>query len=372
MMDRLFETASVGADAIIRNEKALHLDSAPNVPLLRERELKEIAQAIKPLLENKHGENLFIHGPPGSGKLSSMNYVLAELMEETSRVVPVYVNCWEYPTQMGVYSKVIEELEMPIPRRGLAADEVFNRIRERMDDEGITILLVLDKVNSLIIRGEEGVFHSLSRANATDRMRFGVIGISADSDALSRLSDQVRSSIQFTTLEFKEYTLDQLRIILKERAEAAFAAGSCPEAVLEACAQLGAANKGNARFALEILWKAARNAEKRGSKKIGSMDVLEVSSRTYYEKTSLEESGLLFDLKNFGLSDEEKLALEIIAKRKEVLTTDLYRDFKAVRARSSRQIRNYVSLLGAKGLIRIANSGGGLLKGRKIQLLLRK
>lgn len=371
-MERLFETATTEAGAIIKNETALHPESAPNGPLLRERELKEIADAIKPLLENKHGENLFIFGPSGSGKLTSMKYVLAELMEEKSRVIPVYVNCWEYPTQMGIYSKVIEELEMPIPRRGLATDEVFDRIRERMDADGITILLVLDKVNSLIFRGDENIFHSLARANESKRTRFGVIGISANQDTLGRLSDQVRSSIQFTTLEFVEYTLEQLRHILKERAEAAFASGSCPDAVLESCAQLGKANRGNARLALEILWKAARNAEKRGSRKIAVLDVLAVSSRTYYEKTPLEHSGLLFDLKSFGLSDEEKLALEIIAKRKEVLSTDLYRDFKAVRARTTRQIRNYVTLLGAKGLISVKESGGGMLKGRMIQLLIRK
>lgn len=372
-MENLFQNGIHETGAIIQNEKALLPENAPPALLLRETELKEIADTIQPLLNHSHSENLFIHGPAGSGKLTSMRYVLGALSKQTAKVVPVYVNCWEYPTQMGVYSKIIEALEIPIPRRGLATDEVFTRIRERIDHDGISILLVLDKVHSLILRGDENIFHAVARANENSRTRFGVISISSDSQVLQKLSDPVRALLHFTTLEFKEYTLEQLVQILTDRASKAFATGACPAPVLEACAKIGKANNGNARLALEILWKAARLAERHGARKITVSDVDEVSSRTDYAHALMEDCFTDFNMKEMGLSEEEKLALRIIARKGEVASSEFYGDFMAVRMRSKRQIRNYLGLLGAKGLIQMRSAErAGPLKGRIIQLLCKR
>lgn len=372
-MEPLFQTATYAAGAIIQNEKAILPEHDAPGPLMRESELKEIADVIRPLLSHNHGENLFIHGPAGSGKMTSMRYVLGALSKETSKVIPVYVNCWEYPTQMGVYSKIIEALEIPIPRRGLATDEVFARIRECLDRDGLSILLVLDKVHSLILRGEEDIFHSIARANETGRTRYGVISISTDAQVLEKLSDQVRALLHFTTLEFKEYSLEQIIGILNDRASKAFTRGVWSAQVIEACAKIGKANNGNARLALEILWKAARHAERRGGTKIMVSDVEAVSSRTDYARTLAEDCFSDFNIQDMGLTDDEKLALRIIAKKGEVASSEFYSEFMAVRMKSKRQIRNYLGLLGAKGLIQMRSTErGGLLKGKIIQLLCKR
>ncbi len=372
-MEDLFQADNHEASAIIQNEKAIQPEHDALGPLLRENELKEIADTLRPLLSHNQSEYLFIHGPAGSGKQTSMRYVLGQLSKETSKVIPVYVNCWEYPTKMGVYSRIIETLQIPIPRRGLATDEVFARIREHLDRDGLSILLVLDKVNSLILRGEEDIFYTIARANENGRTRFGVVSISIDSQVLERLSDQVRTLLHFTTLEFKEYSLEQLVEILKDRASKALSSGSCPTPVLEACAKIGKANNGNARLALDILWKAARKAQNRGHKRITPEDVEEVSSKTDYARTLAEDCFTDFNMKGMALSGDEKLALRIIAKKGEVASSDFYNEFMAVKTISKRQIRNYLGLLDAKGLITVRSaSKGGLLKGKIIQLLCRR
>ena len=372
-MENLFQTGNHAAKAILKNEKALLPENAPPGPLLRENEMKEIADAIIPLLSNNHSENLFIHGPSGSGKQTSIRFILQAMRKQTSRVVPVYVNCWEYPTQMGVYSKIIEALGISLPRRGLATDEVFTRIRERIDRDGTSILLVLDKVHSLILRGEENIFHTLARANDNNRTRFGVVSISSDSHVLNRLSPPLRSLMHFTTLEFKEYTLEQLITILSNRASKAFTPGACPGPVLAMCAKIAKVNKGNVRLALEILWKAARRAERRGRRRISVVDVKAVSSKTDYARTLVEDCLGNFNIKGLGLSDDEKLALRIIARKGQVNSSDFYNEFMSIRMKSKRQIRNYLELLGAKGLIQMRPlERAGLLNGRMIQLLCKR
>lgn len=106
---KLFQLSSSESTSIILNENAL-LDKTFDFIRLREGEIAEIADAIRPLLNNRNGDNLFIHGPKGSGKMTVMKYVLDKLTKESSRVLPVYVNCWEYPTQMGIYSQLIKAM----------------------------------------------------------------------------------------------------------------------------------------------------------------------------------------------------------------------------------------------------------------------
>src|SRR5512135_3748684 len=93
-----------GADrgqSIIQSEEVLLPDYMPDELLHRERELQAIADAIKPLLGKRTPTNLFVHGSSGSGKTTCVKYLLKQLSEQSSGVVPVYVNCWENPTQMA-------------------------------------------------------------------------------------------------------------------------------------------------------------------------------------------------------------------------------------------------------------------------------
>lgn len=366
---KLFQNPSSEKSSIILDEKAFLQDNGKTLLLMREKELKEITDAITPLLNNRNGDNLFIHGPSGSGKLSLMEYIIGKLAKETSKILPVYVNCWEHPTQMGIYSKVIEALDMPIPRRGYATDEVFARILERLDTDGISILLVLDKVHGLLQRGDENLFHAIARANEGRRPRFNIIGISADRNALEKLSAQARSSMNFATLEFEEYTEKHLFEILEERAENALAADAWSDETLSACAKMGCANGGNARLALEILRRAAKLAEKRGVRRIEVSDVEKASSKTDYAKSLIE--GGLEDaaMSQYGLTDDEKLALRIIAEKGEIGSSALYVEFKQKKDLCNRQIRNHLRGLEEKRLIQTTLvDSPGMLKEKMIQL----
>jgi len=366
---RLFQKSSSGTPNIILNENALLADSSDFLPM-RDKELAEITDAIRPLLSNKKGDNLFIHGPSGSGKMTMMKYVLGKLAKETSRVLPVYVNCWEFPTQMGIYSKVIEAMGIPVPRRGLATDEVFSRMLESLENEGISVLLVLDNVQNLVLKGDEDIFHAISQANARGKACFSVIAMSAQENALEKLSPQARLALNFTSLEFEAYEEKHLMEILEERAENALSADAWSMETLAACASIGKADGGNARLALEILHRAAKLAEERRSRRIDVSDVEKASSKTEYAKSLIE--GGLDDtaMSQFWLSDDEKLALRIIAEKGEIGASALYMEFKQTRDLCNRQIRNHLHGLEEKRLIKTTLvDTPGMLKEKMIQLM---
>jgi cell division control protein 6 len=331
-MPNLFDGAR-DEPRIIKREEVLLPEYMPDELMHRDAELQVVADGIKPLVQRKTPENLFIHGSSGSGKTSCIKYVIKQLLDYSSAVLPVYVNCWENSTQLAVYNRIVEEMRLPLPRRGLATDEIFDRILQYVRNYKKPILLILDDMDGL--RHDE-LLYVVSRANEKGVV-FGIIGIANDKTIPARLDLRIRSSLRFSEMEFKQYSEEQLVSILRIRAEAALAPGTFDDRLLNKIA--ASAEGGSARLALERLWKAAKHAEKAGRAKIMVQDFEDI--------LSLEST---FKLPELKLSTEEALILEILQKGP-LESSDLYDLFLKQIPKTKRQIRNYIDLLERKNLI---------------------
>jgi cell division control protein 6 len=331
-MPNFFDGADRGS-SIIKAEEVLLPDYMPDELLHRDRELQAIADAIKPLLGRRTPYNLFIHGSSGSGKTTCVKYILKQLSEHSSGVLPVYVNCWENPTQMSVYNRIIEEMRLPLPRRGLATDEIFDRIMQYVRNYKKPILLVLDEMDGL---RHDKLLYVVSRSNE-QRLTFGIIGISNNKALLSRLDSRVRSSLRFSEMEFRPYSEEQLLSILRIRAERALEPGSFDGRLLTKVVR--SVEDGSARVALERLWKAAKYAEKAGHQKVMLQDVEDILA---------EEPA--FKLPELKLSTEEMLIVELL-RGGELESSELYGRFIKKIPKTKRQIRNYLDLLEKKGIV---------------------
>lgn len=325
---------------IIQNEDVLLPDHMPDELVHRDAELQGIADAIKPLVGGRTPDNLFIHGPSGSGKTVCVKYILKQLLDYSSAVLPVYVNCWENSTQMAAYNRIVEEMRLPLPRRGLATDEIFNRISEYVRNYKKPILLVLDEMDALL---HDNLLYVVSRSNEK-RLMFGIMGISNNKALLSKLDSRIRASLRFSEMEFKNYSEEQLLSILRVRAERSLAPGSYDERLLLKVAR--SVEDGSARLAIERLWKAAKHAEKAGRAKIMLQDVEDVLSHQP-----------VFKLPEFKLSSEELLITELL-KKGELKSSELYKRFLKKIPKTKRQIRNYLELLEKKGLIESEKTEG--------------
>lgn len=336
---------------ILRREEILLPDYLPDELVHRDAELQALAGSIKPLLQKRKPDNLFIHGSSGTGKTACIKYLLRQLSEYSSAVLPVYVNCWGNPTQLAVYNRIIEEMRLPLPRRGLATDEVFDRILQYMRNYKKPILVLLDDMDGL---RQDEVLYVLSRSNEKGIL-FGIIGIANDKALPARLDSRIRSSLNFSEMEFRPYSEEQLQSILRVRAEAALAPGSYDERLLAKIAR--SAGDGSARLAIERLWKAAKHADKAGRTKIMLQD--------FEDATAAEPA---FKLPELRLCSEELLLMDIL-RESEMGSSALYERFLKKIPRTKRQIRNYLVLLERKGLIEVRElEGEGMLRARLFRL----
>ncbi|MFH1393653.1 MAG: AAA family ATPase [Candidatus Micrarchaeota archaeon] len=339
--------------AIIAKEEVLMTSHLPDEMLYRDAELQATADAVKPLFKKRYPDNLFIHGKSGTGKTSCVKYIMRQLTEHSDNVLPVYVNCWENYTQLAVYNRIIEDMRLPLPRRGMATDEIFDRILQYVKNYSKPVLLILDELDGL--RHPE-LLYAVSRANEKPGILFGIIAITNNSALLAGLDARVRGSLRFSEREFKPYSEDQIFGILRSRAEAGLVPGSWDEKLLRKIAR--GAKDGSARVALHQLWKAAKKAENRSQKKITIQDLEDVIAE--------EESSLR--LQELNLSPEEQLIVGLL-KNGQMRSSDLYDKFKKKIPKTKRQIRNYLERLEKKELIESEElEAEGMLRPRVFRL----
>ena len=356
-MAKLFDTTS-SENTIIAKEELFHPDYCPTEALHRQNEMETVAAAIEPMIHGKACTNMFICGASGTGKTLCMKLILDQLKESSALVTPIYVNCWDYPTKMAIFYKISEALSLILPRRGLAADEVFERILDAMKKQNIAILLVLDELDSIVFRKEDSFLYTMSRAGLDRGARFGIVAISNKKDLTMLLDARAASSLRLSSFEFKEYNVEQLKAIVLERAKNALVPKTWDAGAIEACARAGFGKNGNARLALEILWKSAQLAEQRNSAKIELQDVEEVVKMVEQRPSRGQRKKVSFQAQGLNLCEEEKILVNILLDG-ELPSTELYEAVAAKMKKSKRQIRNYLQLLEARGIVESKETSSG-------------
>lgn len=329
---------------IILNESALLPKFSQDAHLMcRKLEGERILNAIKGHSLGACSENLFVHGPSGCGKTAIVKWAVHRMEEQNRQMVCIYANCWRYSTSMSIYAKIADALGEPVSRRGRASDEIFDRIVGLMKASNTPILLVLDEIEALVRYDNARILHNIARVDE-DRVFFQVIGISDNNAILFKLPEKTREILRFTKIEVPCYTREELLSLLKDRAVAGLRPQSYEDDLLEDIADIGVASCGSGRFALEILWRAARSSEDRGLTEISKDEVLAIK-------------------RGIGLIgaevSREELLIHGILKDGQKTTTELYPLFRSEILRSKRQIRNYLRAMEQKGLISIENVMAG-------------
>lgn len=357
-MKNIFEAEEAGRK-VFSDERALSPEFVPDSLPGREKELEELAKLIKPIAYSKRITPLLIHGPPGTGKTTCVKYVMEQLKEYSDSVYCVYVNCWSHSSKLAVLSVIAEKLQLILPRRGLASDEVFARIQQCMKHDGKQVMLVLDEVDRLFHRREEKILYDVARSEG-----FGIACISNNEQAFSSLDERIKSSLQVRKLGFKRYTPLQLKEILGLRAKKAFIPGKCEEEAIALCAAHAAKLGGDARIAIETLWKAGLLAEERNAVSVSGEDarkaMLEVD----------EANNSKMRLKLDSLNNSEKLVLELLKKNGGSMNSGrLYEEYSGTSKETDRSVRNHVEELEKKGFVSVEESMLGIGRTRVVRLL---
>ncbi len=186
----------------------------------------------------------------------------------------VHVNCHRDRTLYLVIQEVARQLRIPIPQRGLSAQEMYKIILKHLENKDMYVIITLDEFDYFIdVAGNDAVYFLIRTYDEypyfTKRVNFMFITRSLTS--LGRLDSATESYLIRNIVHFKPYTSDELYNILEDRAREAFYENTIEDDVLHYIADIVGVDKGgsgNARLALEILMLAGDVADQENSPKV--------------------------------------------------------------------------------------------------------
>jgi cell division control protein 6 len=353
MQGNVFEKSSK-INPVFKDERFLYPEFVPEKLPHRDSEIDSLVYALKPVTEGKKPQNVFLAGKPGTGKTVVAKFVLKELEEYSDRAKFLYVNCFRLNTRHSVLTEISNFLGLPISRRGMSSDEALDSVLQALKKVSFTPIIIFDELDQLVFRGEaSALFYDLLRIFEFAKARFGIVIISNNPGILQQLDSRVKSSLVPETIIFEAYSPQQLKDILRERAQFAF----FPEAIENDAISVAAAHAaklgGDARIAIECLLKAGRLAEKRNEKKVSVEHLKEVFSSI---EARAVQKAVPF------LAGHEKLILSLVPKQGQISSGGLFKKFslKSSQKISQRRFRTFVSALEKKDLLECAFTEKGV------------
>ncbi len=324
---------------IIKDIKYLDEEFIPENIYYRNNQIKEIARSITQFLEYSSSFHLFLYGPPGTGKTTTIKFLFKKLKEETKRALPIYINCWKYSRGFALLSELASQLNETLSnmlqfKRNIS--EAYLYIQRYIKRERIKIIIALDEIDKL---EDEDILYNFIRDNIP------LIMISNNEFALSDFDERIRSSLIYQSIEFKEYSFEEMMHILRERHKYAFYPDAFPVHFIRVCASNA---KGDARVGIGMMKLAALIAERKNKDKVELEDIRE----SYKEAKKLKILQILSTLKK-----EHSILYTIISKNKQMKASELYAAYNEVYKKeggkylSDRTFRNYMQDLVEKGLI---------------------
>jgi cell division control protein 6 len=133
-----------------------------------------------------------------------------------------------------------------------------------LDEENAFMVLTLDEFDAFIDQeGSEAVYKltRLQETRAGKPQRISLVSILRDLKSTERLDASAKSTLQRNVISLERYPKDQLVDILNDRVAMAFEPSTVPEDVVDLVAELAVSENGNARFAIELLWRAGKYAD---------------------------------------------------------------------------------------------------------------
>ena len=282
-MGGVFKDILGSSESLFKNDVALDFSFVPKLIPYREREQRIIAGCIKPLFNEKSGKNVFIHGQPGVGKTVALTKILEELQEETDDIIPVYINCWKHNTTYKIVIEICDMMDFKFVQNK-KTEELFRWIKQNLNKK--SVVFVLDEADKL----EDFDFLYMI---LEDIYRKTIILITNYKDWITDLEDRIKSRLMPEVVEFKPYSYEETKGILRHRAEYAFHPNVLENAAFELIAKR-AFEMQDIRVGLHLMKEAGLIAEDKSSRKI----TLEHSQQ------ALEK------IKDFSIKSPEELAAD--------------------------------------------------------------
>ncbi|EMA18020.1 MULTISPECIES: orc1/cdc6 family replication initiation protein [Haloarcula] len=253
-------------------KEVLSEDYQPDQILERDEEIDEYRHALEDVLFGRTPQNIMLYGRAGLGKTAVTTYMMEALQieaEERPDADDLFVhelNCngkTVYSVVRALVNELLPETASDFPKRGLSTADAFEELYAQLDRQGGTHLIVFDEIDHL--GDADTLLYELPRARSIGHItesKIGVIGISNNYRFRQGLSPKVKDTLMEAEISFSPYDASELRTILANRADHAFADGACDDSAVARAAAIAAKDRGNARQAIDLLRVGGEVAKK--------------------------------------------------------------------------------------------------------------
>lgn len=365
--------------AIFKNEKALMPDYVPEKLPFRDEQLKMLQAYFGSFI--KEPGSMYVKtimvGRSGSGKTVTSRKFGSYVKTASKGLVDyVHISCALHRTPFSVLKTIGLSLNLPIPRRGFSSEELLELIIDKVAEKNKYAVIVLDDVFYLFNYGGPDSIDALVRLGEEyydKNYRFSLLLVSQSKSFMDQLNKGVKSSLGNAIIEFPPYTKDQIFEILLNRAQEALNDTAYTEEILEMISDVAGVDpdnpnqstvRGDARYALDILWRASKLAEVSGATHVFPSHIREAVMQTLHGvredelmSLPLHEKLLLLAIVNRLMRESETPYISIgDAESEYEMVCEQY----GQEPRKHTQLWEYVKDMASRGILETRLSGKGM------------
>jgi archaeal cell division control protein 6 len=262
----------LGRSGVFADRSVLDFNWVPDRLPHRDAEMRALTALFRPVADQSVSQSAFVTGHVGSGKTVLTKRFATEFKDAAAKrqqnVEHVHVNCRRNASEGLVLQEILHRFDPKYPERGFSTNEMMRDLRKHLDRRGCHVIVTLDEADALIAKEGSDLVYSLSRFDderTSPKATLSLLLVSARADLPFMLDEASRSTVRRSNVvELAKYNATQLLDILQDRAKRAFHRGVVEDEVLDLISEI-AAEEGDARYAIELLDHAGRNADEEGS-----------------------------------------------------------------------------------------------------------
>jgi len=257
--------------SVFKDETKLDITYIPGRLPHRDRELRLLMEFFSFILQfpAKMAQRVIIFGDVGTGKTVLSQRFGVDITHEANKLGInlryVHVNCREYRGSLFlILYHIVSVFHPTFPRRGYSAEELLRILLQILDEENAYVILALDEFESLVERESSEAVYKLTRLQEIRQdkpQRLSLICILRNLKVIEQLDASTRSTLQSNIISLVKYSKQQLIDILNDRVSLAFKSLTVPEDTISLTGEIAFSEGGNARFGIELLWRAGKYAD---------------------------------------------------------------------------------------------------------------
>jgi cell division control protein 6 len=358
--------------SVFKDESKLDINYVPPRLPHRETEMRMLSQFFRFALETpgKMTQRVLVTGRVGAGKTVLTQLFGQEITREAQKrginLQYAHINCRECKGSLFmVIQRIVLKFHPTYPKRGYSAQELLQVLMQILEEHKTYLILTLDELDALVQTEGSDSLYSLTRLQENRQIptqRISIIGIVRDTALLGSLDASTQSTLQRNIVQLEKYSQPQLCDILNDRITNAFRENAVPPQSIDLVSELATLEGGDARYAIELLWRAGKYTDIEGQREVLPEHVRKAASSVYptVRKDSItmlnlhQKLFLLGIARQFKVSDKAYLSMGEAEEAYAVVCEEYDQE-----GRGHTQLWKYVNELSNFDIIKAESSGIG-------------